>query len=678
MRNKLSCRLTWLRAATELENFLPGLLFAKLGCLGAALLLAAPPAGAGVPGWLQALARIELPEYPPETEAVMLLDEQTTTVTDEGEIRTTYRRAYKILRPGGRDYAHVVVHFDNETKLTFLKAWGIPPDGKEFEVKEKDAAELAFSPGVLYEDTRYKVLQIPGAEPGALIGYEYEQKRRPHVLQDMWLFQDPLPVRKARFVLTLPAGWEFETFWFNHSPADPVASGGNTWTWELENIPALKREPLMPAWRAVAGWLAVNYFPASAKLSGKSHATWADVGRWYSRLASARRQSTPEIKQKVAELTAGESSILGKIRALSAFAQRDVRYVAIEIGIGGYQPHTAADILSNRYGDCKDKATLLSTMLREIGVESFYVLIHTDRGVVMPDFASPMSFNHAILAIQLPKEAETEGLFSVREHPKLGRLLFFDPTSELTPFGQLPSYLQASRGLLVTDDAGELIELPLLPPDVNRLRRTARLELAPDGTLTGEVEEIRTGWEAVLRRQQLVSATANERSKVLENFLASFLPGFTLTNARVQNLESFDDELIVRYRFTARNYAKRAGNLLLVRPRVMGQKATDILEVREGRTYPVDFGSTGLYEDVFEIRVPEGYHIDELPPPVETELDFALYRSETKLEGNVLRYRRTYEVKDVLVPAERLEELKKFYRRVASDERSSAVFKRGL
>ena len=94
-------------------------------------------------------------------------------------------------------------------------------------------------------------------------------------------------------------------------------------------------------------------------------------------LARGRRDSTPEIKQKVAELTASTPSSIGKIRALANFVQDDVRYVAIELGIGGYQPHPASEVFSHRYGDCKDKATLLSTMLKEIGVESYYVIINT-------------------------------------------------------------------------------------------------------------------------------------------------------------------------------------------------------------------------------------------------------------------------------------------------------------
>ena len=129
--------------------------------LGAALLACAAKGRAGAPDWLRAAARLSLPHYPDETNAVVLVSEQITTVRDDGEIRTLYRHAYKILRPEGRERGLIGVYFDNETRLTSLKAWCIPATGAEYEVKEKDAIETGISPEALYQDTRYKVRGSP-------------------------------------------------------------------------------------------------------------------------------------------------------------------------------------------------------------------------------------------------------------------------------------------------------------------------------------------------------------------------------------------------------------------------------------------------------------------------------------------------------------------------------------
>lgn len=631
-------------------------------------------ARAETPEWMRSAARLTHPQYPAETNAVMLLDEQITTVRENGEIRTTYRRAYKILRPEGRSVARVVVHFDGETKIAFLKAWAITAQGKEMEAKERDAVEVALYDD-LYSDTKEKVLEIPGADPGNVVGVEYEQRRRPTVLQDLWFFQDLLPVRLARFTLQLPPGWEFQPVWLNHPRQEGAAAGDNAWRWELQDLPPIEIQDSMPPWRAVAGWMAVSYFPKGGERGGKAVSTWRDVGKWYSDLSSGRRQTTPAIQAKAAALTASSQAMLDKMRSIAAYAQREIRYVSIQIGIGGYQPHMASDIFSNRYGDCKDKVTLLSTMLKEIGVNSYYMLVHTDRGMVTEQFPTPLTFNHVILAIALPPETLTGTLFALHDHPKLGKLLLFDPTDDVTPFGHLPPTLQANYGLLVTEEGGELTRLPLQPPSTNRLLRTGKLELSSAGTLSGEVTEVRWGALATSRRSAFISSEKTDRRKVLEDFLASFLTGFTLTAASVDNLEKYDENLVLSYRFVAERYAKSAGNMLLLRPRVLGQKSNSLLEGKE-RKYPVEFNNASHETDRFEITLPAGFKVEELPLPVEIDYGFAEYRSKVELKDNVLTYSRDYKIKDVMVGKDKLETLKKFYRQVAADERYNAVLQR--
>ena len=642
--------------------------------LATALLVGPPLVSADAPEWLRAAARATLPQYPPETNAVLIHDEQITTVKDNGEVKTVLRQAFRILRPEGRGYGGVRIGFDSETKLTYLKAWCIPAQGKEYEVKEKDAVELALYDD-LYSDNKEKALTIPAADPGNVVGYEVERKARPNILQDRWRFNGTIPVRLSRFVLQLPPGWEYQAIWINHPEQEPRTLGENTWSWELQNLPAVEIQPEMPPFSAVAVSMAVSYFPRRGDVATRGMGTWHDVGKWYSSLASGRRQSTPAIQQKVAELTAGKASTLEKMQALAAFAQRDIRYVSIQIGIGGLQPHMASDIFTNRYGDCKDKATLLSTMLKEIGIDSYYVAVHTARGYTARDFPSVVNFNHVILAIRVPDGVPTTNLYPVRDHAQLGKLLFFDPTDRITPLGNLPSNLQANYGLLVTGDGGELVELPLQAPATNRLLRTGKLHLAPNGTLSGEIYEVRWGSFATERRYSFLARSGTDRKKIVEDFLSGFLTGFTLTNAQLENLDDYDKNLVMRYSFVAERYAKTAGNMLLLRPRIVGQKSTTLLEGKE-RKYPVEFSEASVQTDQFEIVLPTGFKLDEIPPPLEVDAGFAEYRSKIQVEGNVLKYTREYKVKEVLVGMARLEELKKFYRRVAADERFNAVLQR--
>ena len=318
MNNKLS----WLRQKPTRRSPRLAALFLSIGAL-----ILGSGSYAAAPEWLREAARTTLPDYSEDTSAVMLLNEQVTTVSGSGEIKTRYRRAYKVLQPEGRAFATVIVDFDNETRLTSLKAWSLPVTGEPYELRQKDVVETGLFQGILYQDTRRKVFRIPGADPGGVIGYEYEQRGRPFILQDSWLVAREIPVRRARYSLRLPGGWEADPHWVNHPEVAARLADKNRSLWELENIAAIETEPAMPHWRTVASRLLVGFYPRREDLRDRAHRSWNDVGRWYGDLTRGRRTATPGIQEKVAELTQAGPTPLEKIKALAVFAQRDIRYV---------------------------------------------------------------------------------------------------------------------------------------------------------------------------------------------------------------------------------------------------------------------------------------------------------------------------------------------------------------
>lgn len=632
-----------------------------------------PLASAAPPEWLQMAAREHLSKYADETPAVVLRNEHITTVKNNGEVTTLYRRAYRILRPEGRRYGVVRVYFDSETRVASLKGWSMPAAGASYETGEKEAVDTVLFTDNLYEDTRQKVLRIPAAEPGAVVGYEYEQRRRPSILQDHWFFQEEIPVRLARFEVRLPSGWEYREYWANHATVQPQVAGSGQSIFTITDIPPIKVEPAMPAWQATAGQLVIQYIGPNTTGSFKS---WNDVGQWYSQLVTGRRDASPDLRQKAAELTAGLPGVSDKIRALAAFVQREVRYVAIEIGIGGYQPHSAQDILKNRYGDCKDKATLLSAMLKEIGVESYYVLINSRRGVVIPAFPSPLVFDHAILAIRLSTSAADEpGYASAVDHPQMGRLLFFDPTNPYVPLGHLPSILHSSYGLMVTPSGGELILLPLAPPSVNRVERTARLELRADGSLQGSVVENRSGAAAADFRGTWLNLSESERKTEIQRRFGPLSGTADIGSVSVKSVDKAGEDPVLSYDLRIPRYAASAGDLLLLRPRALGAWGEAILESPD-RQQPRAFPATSVATDTVEINLPDGFAVDELPPAVQSDMGKVSYRAKAEIQGKVLRYTRQMQVNDVLISVPQLPELRHLYSQIAADEKATAVLKR--
>src|SRR5271168_1901694 len=442
MKRKLCCNRERRRRATEILGT------AAILCAAMSMLALPPACVAGdAPQWMHALVNAPLPAHDEKTDAVLLYSENILNVQGNGKIKSTERRAYKILRPDGRHYGKVHAYFDSETRITGIHGWCIPAQGKDFEAKDKDAVEMGVDDrenGILMSDLKVKELQIPAADVGNIVGYEIEHEDRPYILQDAWDFQQAIPVREAHYTLQLPAGWEYKAVWINHGEIKSVASGSNTWQWTISDVPAIREEEEMPPWAGVAGRMVVTLLPSGGG-ANKGFENWNDMAKWQASLYQGRREASAEIKQKAAALTATAPTMLEKMKVLANFLQRDIRYVGIELGIGGLQPHPAPEVFAHKYGDCKDKATLLSSMLHEIGVESYFVIINSTRGGVSPDTPPTLFwFDHVILAVRLPDELKDASLAATVEHPKLGRLLIFDPTDEYTPFGQLRGALQAN------------------------------------------------------------------------------------------------------------------------------------------------------------------------------------------------------------------------------------------
>src|SRR5215470_7990117 len=459
MRNRLSCNPPQRLTKHSIT----------LGAFALCLFVCVPRSVAGdAPPWMHALVTTPIPAHDEKTDAVVLYSEVHVSVESADKVKKTVRTAYKILRPSGRTYGEIVVPFNSHEKISNLHGWCIPTQGKDYEVKDKDGMEVSLPKiegSELVSDVKAKFLKIPASDPGNVVGYEYEKEIHPFVLQDFWSFQGEIPTRESHYSLQLPAGWAYRASWINHPEIKPNETGGQL-QWAVTDQKEIRKEEDMPPIEGVAGLMVVSFFPQGG-ISTSGFTDWQQMGTWYRNLISGRMDASPEIKQKVAALTPGSMTPLGKMIRLAQFVQHDIRYVAIELGIGGWQPHAAPEVFSHRYGDCKDKATLLSSMLREIGIDSFHVSINTERGSVTPDVPAHLAFNHVILAIKLPDGLEDPSLVATLRDPKLGKILFFDPTDELTPFGQIAGNLQANYGLLVAPEGGELLALPMQPSAMN-------------------------------------------------------------------------------------------------------------------------------------------------------------------------------------------------------------------
>ncbi|HXP09946.1 MAG TPA: transglutaminase family protein, partial [Acidobacteriaceae bacterium] len=469
----------------------------------------------------------------------------------------------------------------------------------------------------------------------------------------------------------LPVNWNYYAAWLHHAPVSPIEVAPNHWRWELSDTPAidLTDVPMAPSGYALAARMVVHY---SASTLPTGDQRWTEIGNWYDTLAAGRTEAPHEIADKSREVGSG-ADFKTKIQGVANFIQREIRYVGIEIGIGGLQPHPAADVFKYRYGDCKDKATLLIAMLNAVGVRATWVLVDTHRGFIDPVLPS-IEGNHAIAAIELPAGYSDPDLRATVVAHSGKHYLIFDPTDTYTPIGLLGPHLQGSYGILVAGNDSQVIQLPMLSPDAAVLDRKASFALNEDGALKGTVTETRSG-EAALRYRRLYNEEGEkEQHEEIEKRLQRDFSSFTVEGNNGKVVPEMGKSVVLQYSLTAGAYAQPAGDLLLIRPRVLGRDAWPYND--KPRVYPIDFGETGTWRDSIDVALPSDYALDDMPAAVDLDVGFARYKSEVKASGGVLHYSREYVVRQLDLAPEKSADVDKLMRVITADENSSAVLKK--
>ena len=628
-----------------------------------------------VPDWGLEAAKIKTPANAKDAAAVILFDEYLETVDEKGRAVEREREAIRILKPQGRGNG-CEVSFDVDEKVNYFRVWTIGADEKQYPAQETDFTDEGDTDvPVMLSTRKYRMAHPPARDVGAVIVCESEELMAPYRQEKIWGIQTGIPVAFEALEVDLPVGRARAEMWHRYPGVKPVEVAPNHWRWEVKEMPALdlRDVPSHPEWTALEARMSVHW--GEAAVVGKDN-QWRAIGQWVTDLEADRPSPSPEISAKVQTLIAGAPDFYTRLSRISEFIQKDVRYFVVSRGIGGYQANHAADIFRNRYGDCKDKATLVISMLQVAGIRAFYVPVDDRRDVVDPDYPSIIG-NHMITAIEIPADVQDSRLQAVVKARDGKRYLIFDPTNEHTAVGNLPSYEQGSYGILSAGAASQVIELPVLAPEANGTERKGAFSLSADGGLTGAVDTLHSGPEGGDLRGFLKYTDEKKRREEWESYVAGDVPGVVLDSFNFVQPPGLDKPLEFHYKLTAKQYAHIAGPLLLVRPRVVGSDTLPSLEKADKpRTVPIDLQATGHWHDSYDIQLPEGYVVDEMPDPVNVEMDFASYHSTISAKGKTLHYERDYKLSQVELPAEKAADFRRLEGMILADEKATVVLKK--
>jgi hypothetical protein len=625
------------------------------------------------PDWMLQASAVPLPDYDKKAAHVVMHDELRIAADAKGRITKTRTTVLKILRDEARGNARADVIYKTDTdKVEKFQAWLIRADGEVKKYDKDDIIDTALVSNDVYNDVRMKVISASDqAEEGAVFGYQVVLEEKSVFSQYEWFFQEHEPELSSRLVVELPNDWSVQAVTFNHPEIKPVVNG-NTYIWELKNLPNINPEPFSPSVMNLVPRLAVSILPpAGVTTPLRFFRNWADVSLWLTELNDPQVVLNDAMIRKAKELISGAETDLEKIGAIARFAQ-DINYISIQTGIGrggGYRPHSAMEVFEKNYGDCKDKTNLMRALLKAVGMTSYPVSIYSGNPYfVREEWPSPQQFNHSIIAVKVSASTDDPAII---EHETLGRLLLFDPTDNYTNPGEIPRQEQGSLALLIAGKDGKLFRVPESSPEANRTERKIGLELLANGSIRSRIEEVMYGESASIARAEFRELTQDSYRKMIEAWISN-----SARRSEISRIDFIPDisegRSGLNVDFTAERYGQLLQDRLLVfNPNIVSRR-NEIFLTEPSRELPVMVESRAFNEDV-QVKLPDGFIVDELPEAVELKKSFGYYRAECRVEKMNLIYNRSLVMNRAVIPAGQYEEIRQFLIAIRNAEQSPVV-----
>lgn len=513
------------------------------------------------------------------------------------------------------------------------------PDGTSSETPSTDAMEMpapVTQQAPLYSDL--KLLQVPvrGLRSGDEMEYVVHMGRKnPEAPGQFWgneTFLKGVVALNETVTLDVPAGKYVQEWSGSVKPTVTKPNGRQVYVWSTNQLEPTNAKPNSDE-------------DANAKskdekpdVAWTTFHSWAEVGAWYRALAAPRAVPTDALKAQAEEITRDSKTEEEQLDALYSYVSTHVRYVGIDFGIGRYQPHAAAEIFANQYGDCKDKDTLFEALLRAKGFKTAPALIGVRLGLVK-EVPSPSSFNHVITTIELPSG-----------------LVWADTTPGVTPFRMLVSPLRDKTALVIpgTGDA-HLTQTPPLPPFPFLDRFEADGTLTKDGDMTAQVKiSYRSDSEIFVRAiaQYLAPAQWDKGTQLIAN--ATGFSG-TTSHSTFSRADDVSTPMQVSYEYNKKPFGDWSNFRIVPLFPVLSLPMVPTKEPSED----IDLGSPRTEIVVNRIKLPDGFGAD-LPDAVHVKTPYATLDKTYKLQDGELVLERQLVVLEPKVAAKSWQDYKDF------------------
>lgn len=571
----------------------------------------------------------------PNAGAIVLFREKHLTVNDNSS-ELEEHCLIKILNSKGREeFGEIRIKFDDTYEIVDVDvARIITPGGRVIPVSRKYFKDVTpWSELPEYSNSKMKIISFPQIEEGSIIEYRFTKHSIKLLAQNefftKYYLQTAEPILLQTCAVTFPKSRKIHVKLLGGTqgmripdPETMVTGNEKTIKWEIRNTPEALQEEEMPPWDEVIPQIWVSSFES-----------WTEIHAWLETLYEEKMKPDKAIADKVNELIRDRRNGREKAKAIYDWVVTNIRYVALEYGEGGFEPHVVSDVFKNRYGDCKDQTCLLVSMLRLANVEAYPVLIGTYTAPFASDIPMPQ-FNHCIGVTKLD-----------------GEYLFLDPISETCPFGYLPVSNQERTTMVFLDNDYKFVKTPLFKPEINKETREMKISVHEDGSIKVEKKGVFMGEKGIRFKHWLRDIDPTKRKESFEEEISQSCPGGILSNYIIDGLNDLDTPLAITEEFHVSHWLHDIGDgkLTLKLPTI----AIDVAgTAKEKRRYPVRCEYTKSKEYSIEIVLPRNYKLLLRPEDLNLNTPYGSFLYHVENQSDTVKVHISWEQNTITIPLE--------------------------
>lgn len=593
----------------------------------------------------QLSAEIPGAEEYPDADAIFAAVQEIISVDENGSRSIDRNLLIRILTLMGREeYSNqTFLYNSDQSELSVVKGRTVRASGRSKDVDAdavNDVTPAFLAGATVYANVLEKVVSFPVAGAGSTLELQLHESRSPSddgSFSGIEFMGGSDPFMYHEVLLEAPADREVRTYTTTGAHSDLKMSeerGEGVFRWSMRDIPPIAPEPNMPPMNELLPMVVYS-----------SYEDWNDPATAFAGTFFPHVQTGGTVSERVAELTEGSTSRDDSVRAIFLDVATGIRNVHLSLGVGGYEPNDAETVLSNRYGDTRDKAVLLISMLRAADIEAYPAMVKATLGRFIEEVPTLLQFNRMLVAL-----------------PSGDGYTFLDPFLDDVVYG----YRRWGRGntaLVVTDEGtGELVSVPRFKPAENESRRILIAELAEDGSANVEAACDLVGYFDRTARRALKDATPAEEKQLFERSAYKISPGSTYVSHEQSDLSELIEPARVAVAIDSPDFAVRQGNMMIVRVPEFPFGFADFGHepTMSERESPYDLPCESRVEYSATVLVPDGYEVVRMPETVSFTTPDATFTLDCSWseEDEAIRWSRVVEVTQKRIPPERYGDFK--------------------